>query len=241
MAGPGLHRVGVYAGDVFDGREGRRLDHAAGGVLQCSHVLLSRAEAVAGCGEGAEDDWRGGALLGREIGVAAAHREAVRFPHGGDDDDPGGDVEVAHEPPHNGGLLSVLAAEVGAVRQRLQQEFRHDGRHAVEVAGPRGALQRKRGAVEVDGGGEAGWVHLFNGGSEDAVDALPLQEFEVGGERARVAFEVLAGAELRGVHKDRGNDGRALGACGAHEGEVAVVERAHRRDEADGAGGVTQR
>ena len=53
---------------------------------------------------------------------------------------------------------------------------------------------------------------------------------------ARVRGEIGLLVELRRIDEERRDDGLVLGACGAEERAVAVVQRAHRRHEPDLAG-----
>ena len=56
-------------------------------------------------------------------------------------------------------------------------------------------------------------------------------------ERARVLLEVVPPVELDRVHEDRHDHALRVPACLGDEGEVAVMERTHRRDEGDPAAG----
>ena len=89
---------------------------------------------------------------------------------------------------------------------------------------------------DVDPGLEAGRVHLLRRGREDDVDARLLGELEVTRLVAGVAAEIHGRRELGGVHEEAHDGGVALGARGGEQREVAGVQRAHRGDEADGAG-----
>ena len=143
-------------------------------------------------------------------------------------------VEVAHHLADDGELLGVLAPEVGAVGLHEVKQLGDDGGDAIEVAGPRGALEAFGDAADADAGGVALGVHDVDAGEEGERDAGRLEEREVLRLGPGVAGEVLVGPELRGVHEDRGDDGRAVGTRGLDERDVPSMERAHGGDEADG-------
>ena len=87
--------------------------------------------------------------------------------------------------------------------------------------------------LDLDPGLEAGRVHLLERRREEDVDPGLLGEARVAVLVSRIAGEVLAGDELGGVDEQARDDEVVLLARGAEEGEVALVEGAHRRDEAD--------
>ncbi len=88
-------------------------------------------------------------------------------------------------------------------------------------------------------------VDLPGGRGEDQVDALLLAHLEVAGLVPRVLRVVRRNGELARVDEDR-DHGRAVGGpCLADQRAVALVQPAHRGDEADrprdAVEGVTQR
>ena len=98
------------------------------------------------------------------------------------------------------------------------------------MAGPDGALEHRAQRARVDGHADrAGRVDLVDRRVEDDVGALLGQRGEVGVPGARVAVEVLAGAELGRVDEDRDDDGGRALAGGADQRPVALVQRAHGR------------
>ena len=74
-------------------------------------------------------------------------------------------------------------------------------------------------------------IHLLLRRREAGVAARLLEETAVAVPIARVALEILSCAELEGVHEDARHHDIALGAGTAHEGEMALVQRAHGRTE----------
>ncbi len=148
--------------------------------------------------------------------------------------------QVARHLADDHDLLGVLLAEVGALGADEVEQDRDDGRDAIEVTRPRGALERPRDRPDRDDRVEARRVDLLDRRGEDEVDALRLADGEVARLVARVLREVGRDVELARVDEDR-HDGRRVGGPGlAHQRAMAVVQPAHRRDEADRARGVGQ-
>jgi hypothetical protein len=145
------------------------------------------------------------------------------------------EIEVAHHPVDDGRLLRVLLAEVGAIGADDVEQLQADGRHAPEMAGPRRPLQRSAELLDLDPGLEAVRVELLGGGCEEQVDPV------LGGDRRVprlvpwIPREVLAGAELRRVDERGGDDDVVLLPGRRDQGQMAVVEPAHGRDEPDGS------
>src|SRR5207249_10002599 len=83
---------------------------------------------------------------------------------------------------------------------------------------------------------EAGRIYFLDRGNEDCVDAFGLEQPEIALFVARVALEVLAGAELGRVDEDGDDDMIVVRVRSTDEGEVALVQIAHGRDEADVTG-----
>ena len=144
-----------------------------------------------------------------------------------------GDVEVADELLHDSDLLRVLLAEPRDLRADEVEQLQADGRDAAEVAGPVRALEPVRRARRLDPRREPVRVHLGGGRREDDVDAVLGGERGVAVEVARVRAEVGALGELRRVDEDARDQHVALGSRRLEQRRVAVVQRAHRRDEAD--------
>ena len=73
---------------------------------------------------------------------------------------------------------------------------------------------------------------------DEAKDAAEAAGLGVAGLVARVGLEVRGLVELGGVDEQRDDDDVAVGAGGADQAEVALVEGAHRWHEADRAAGA---
>ena len=65
------------------------------------------------------------------------------------------------------------------------------------------------------------------------VHAGRLQHREIGRLAARIGGEILIGSELLRIDEDRRDDAAAIGSGSLHERQVPLVQRAHRRHQAD--------
>ena len=178
------------------------------------------------------------AVAGAQVGVSRAHRQPVRLAHGRQPLDPHRDVEVAHHAPDHRQLLGVLLAEVGDVGLTVLKSLATTVVTPRKWLGPapRGVAVEDLGqALDLDRGREAVGVDLLDRGRVDEVDAGLGGEPRVALLVARVALEVLAGAELGRVDEEAHDDHVALLAGGAQQREVPVVQEAHRRHQADRA------
>ncbi len=153
----------------------------------------------------------------------------------GDRDDLHREVEIPHHPADEGELLRVLLPEEGRIGCRQVEQLGDDGEHPVEVLGPEGALQhvahRPRGDPHLR---LAARVDLGRGRGEDHVRAFLPGDLQIGLQGARVALQVLTGAELERVDEDRHHDltQRTHPVPGrAHQRGVALVQRTHGHDD----------
>ena len=96
-----------------------------------------------------------------------------------------------------------------------------------------GAAQDVGQACDLDRGGESVRVHLLEGRREQQVDPGRGGKLGVAALVARIALEVLARAELGRVHEQAHDHEPALVGGGAHQAQMALVQRAHRGDEPD--------
>jgi hypothetical protein len=105
-----------------------------------------------------------------------------------------------------------------------------------------GSLERlTQLAAHDDRRGEAVGVHLSHRRREQHVDPGALRQLRVTRLVPRVNGEVLLAAELGRVDEQRHHNRRALLARAFEQGEVTLVQGAHRRHETDGRRGVAQR
>ena len=121
-------------------RRGRRASPPA----SRRRIVRRPPSAVAAGEQRPPQDRRRGTLRGREVDVPRRQREAVGLADGRAGDDLGRDREVAGHLADDHHLLGVLLAEVRVLRADQVEQDRDDGRDAVEVAGPGGALERPR-------------------------------------------------------------------------------------------------
>ena len=80
-------------------------------------------------------------------------------------------------------------------------------------------------------------VHLTHRGSEHHVDARPGADVPVPVQGAGIVRDVLGITELEGVDENADGDHVVLGPRPGHEGDMAGMQCAHRRDQPDGATG----
>ncbi len=142
-----------------------------------------------------------------------------------------GNIEVAHDAANDLKLLIILLAEAGDVGPRLEQQLRHDGRDALEMAGAKTPAQALGKGSRIDRHGEARRIDFGN--------ARRIKKIASGGGQfrrisllvARIAREILAWAELRRIDEEARD--HALGQLPRprNECEMARVQRAHGRHE----------
>src|SRR5690606_21930249 len=73
------------------------------------------------------------------------------------------------------------------------------------------------------------WVHLVNGGYEDAIAVGAAQRVEIGVQAARIASIVFVGSKLQGVHKDGSQHVAGVLVRLADQGKVTFMQVAHGR------------
>ena len=103
------------------------------------------------------------------------------------------------------------------------------------MPGPVLALEDRAELRHVDPRLESRRVHLLDRRSEHEVDARFGGGGQILGLVARIGIEVGGRTELGRVDEQAHDDGRALRAGGLDQGQVAGVQGAHRRNEADRA------
>ena len=149
--------------------------------------------------------------------------------------------EVTGHAADDGQLLEIFLAEDGGVRSGQMEKFGHHGADAAEVAGAPGSAQSAREHGFVDEGRVAGRIHFRHGGREYGVHVVRGAQTQVGVERTWILGQIFVGAELGRVDEDA-DDHRSASACatpgGIDQGGMAVVQRAHGRNEDNGRGGA---
>jgi len=200
------------------------------GMAVCGIALAVLPERLRGA-QPARQHERVVSLVTAEVRVPRRHRQSVGLAHDRAADDADVGVTLARHRLDHAQLLEVLLPEIRRVRLHDVEETRDDGRDPDEMAGSRGALERRGDRTGIDARRVAGRIDLLDRRDEDGIGARPQQRavlFLI----TRVRAEVLVRKELRGIHEDRG-DGRVVLAAGpVDEREMALVECAHRRDEA---------
>ena len=78
-------------------------------------------------------------------------------------------------------------------------------------------------------------VHLGDRRNESKVDAGRLGHFSVVHDHPGVVVQIFVGCELQRVDEDRHDRDVIVGSGPLEQTAVAIVERAHRRNEPDGA------
>ena len=243
QTGRAVHRRGPEFGvahfEVIDVDRGYLREHGAG----CAQRRLRTARCGMGAGQQRRRQQTGQFALRRiEIAVARRHRQAVQFAHDRHADDPGIDVEVGDHLPHQHQLLIVLLSEENSVRVHNLQQLEHHGQHAGEMGGPRSTLEFGSERTRMYGGSRAVGIHRRSAWRESYFNPFAAQQRQVGVDDPRVGVEILVGSELQRVDEDRHHNHRAGHPFGRpHEGEVSVVQSAHRRHQHHPSTGMAQR
>ena len=81
-------------------------------------------------------------LGGRKIAIAAAHRQTIRFAHGGTSDDLHGQGEVFDHPADHYELLKIFLAKTGEIGRNELKQFEDDRGHTTKMTGPADAFER---------------------------------------------------------------------------------------------------
>ena len=179
-----------------------------------------------------------GSLRGRQIHIAAAHRQTVRLADDGANDDLDVDVQIFDHPPQYRGLLVILPAEERGAWADDVQEFADHGANAAEVARSARSTHCFGEVIDFHERLEAGSVHLVRRRCEDHIHTHLPACFRIGIERLWVRIEILVGAELRRVDEDADDDEIARGPRGFDQRQMPRVQSSHRRHEADASLGV---
>ena len=131
---------------------------------------------------------------------------------------------------------STSASKAASSRSSLVSLLVNAKRMGMNWAGlprPRRALPLVLQARHLDKGPIARRVDHLRRGVEDQIDARLAAEFHIVGKGPGVAREVFVRAELRRVDEDRDDDAGVVPPRGSNEREMAFVQEAQRRHEAD--------
>ena len=180
---------------------------------------------------------KGGALefLLAQVAVAAGKRQPGCRPHRRHPNHLHRHVQLPGHGANHGQLLPVLLAEERPLRRDDVEQLGDHRGHAVEVARTTGAAQgvgqrRNRNPRRQL---LAFWVHLLHARREHHVHPFGFQPRQVCPRSARIAAEVLVGAELGRVDEDGNHATCRTRAAAAHQRQVSFVQVAHRRHQAD--------
>ncbi len=179
-----------------------------------------------------------GAIVGRQIPVAAAERHAIGLAHRGHADHAidmrTQEVEIARHAADDRQLLPVFFAKQRQIGPNLVEQFQHHRRHAIEMAGAAHSAQH---AVQPGHGnfrGKTLRIHFAHGRRPQQIDAGFAQQRAVLHQLARIGVEILVRAELQRIDEDRHRHAIGHATRLAHQHEVPVVQRAHRRHQRQG-------
>src|SRR5271156_4998709 len=226
-------RFGVDRFDVFNFHTLGPLQHASRG----KHYFLGAAKVGAmlvASGANREAQRERVLTLGRrEVGVARAHREAVFLAHDRHRHNLDIEVQIADHFLNRAQLLKILLAEDRQVRFDDVEQLGDHRRHPAEMARAMRAAQTIRDVARVDRRLRVRRVHCSRLRREDDVDRHRLEHRAVALEVARIAREVLAGSKLGRIDEYRRDQDRRLATAFAHQRQMAVVQKAHRRHQRD--------
>src|SRR5271154_431701 len=224
---------GVDRFDVFNLHALGPLEHASRG----KHYFLGAAKVGAmlvASGANREAQRERVLTLGRrEVGVARAHREAVFLAHDRHRHNLDIEVQVADHFLNRAQLLEILLAEDRQMRFDDVEQLGDHRRHSAEMAGAMRAAETIRDIARVDRRLRVRRVHCSRLRRKDDVDRHRLEHRAVALEVARIAREVLAGSKLGGIDEYRRDQNRRLATAFAHQRQMAVVQKAHRRHQRD--------
>ncbi len=174
-------------------------------------------------------------LLKGKVAIARAHRQAIRFAHGGANHQLQIEVQIAHHAPQHRDLGRIFLSEESLVRLDDVEQFRHDRRHAAKMPRARRAVQRIRYSLDLNHGACATRIHLRRIRREQNIDTFRFEQRGIRFECARILREILTGSELRWVYENRRHHSRAGRFRGAYQGKMARMQSAHGGHEADRA------
>ena len=179
-------------------------------------------------------DFRGlGAFRGGHIDVAGGQGQAVGLAHRRTGLNARGHVEVADHAADDGLLLPVLLAEYGDIGPGEHKKFEHHGADPPEMDGPALAAEAFRQFRHLHPGGVVRRVHGTRLGHEEHVRAVAFGNGGVALGVAGVGFQILAGAELRGIHEQADHQTLGQSARVDHQVFMPGVVIAHGGNQGD--------
>jgi hypothetical protein len=142
-------------------------------------------------------------------------------------------AEVSYRLPNYGHLLGVLLAKKRDMRLCDVEELDADRGDAVEVTRPERPLEAERHALNNDRRGVSVWIDLGDSRQEQRIDTCGSREVCVPWLLARIRGQIGRVVELARVDEDRRDHVIAGAARGSKQGQVPLMQRAHRRNETD--------
>ena len=133
----------------------------------------------------------------------------------------------------DGRLLVVLLAEDGQVRSHGSEELGHHGGDAAEVARAEDAAQACGEFLYLDEGRKIRRVEFDGLGVEDRINAALIEQIQVALHIAGIDCQVFPGAELQRVDEDANDGAVAMGQAVVDQAEMSLVQKSHRRHQAD--------
>src|SRR5688500_1753168 len=186
-------------------------------------------------------------LLDPEQRIGRREGESVVVANRRADDEVQVHEQVAHHAAHDHHLLRVSLPQVQPRRADEVDELQHHGRQTVEMARPRCALELPRQALDGDAGRVVRRVERAHVGKERDIGLRMVEQRQVPHVVADAAATLVQVAEGVWIDEAGDDDAAVLVSRATDQGELAVVEHAHGRHEADAvaddspfADGVTQ-
>ena len=224
-----FHHRGVFHADLRLRRE-----HLAHLLADLVGVGLAGMDKLFGAFQAPAEGQRGLPVFGTQERVPRAFRHAVRFAHNRADDQSNIQVQVLDHATDHQRLLEVLLSEISRFRPDDVEELQDDRRRAAKMARAKRSLQRRGGLPRLHETLESIRIHLARAGRKHGIHHEGLKQRHVRFQIARVAVEVLGGAELGRVDKNGDDDHIALAFGLADQTQVTVVQTSHRRDQCHG-------
>ncbi len=213
----------------------RGLQRIATFPLDVCNVGVPRLEPPARAIECAIHRRRPGALVGTQVAIARAQREAVLGPYGRGTDDLHRQAEILHRGADDRQLLVVLLAEDRDVRLHEVQQLHDDRGDALEVPRTESATEdvRQLRHVHDRAAGRALRIHLVDRRQEQHVRAELGQQRGIIVRSARVRGKILVRAELQRIHEHACDHAPAVVVRRTDQARVSRVQVAHGRHERD--------
>ncbi len=143
-------------------------------------------------------------------------------------------MQIGNQTADQRQLLIVFFAEYRHIGpQDIEQLGDHRG-HTGKMPGPAAAAEMAGKVLHADLGLKAGRIHLLRFRGKDRCHRFLPQQAHVALKIAGVAVQILVGAKLGGVDKHTDHHRIAMLRRQAHQAEVAFMQIAHGRHQADG-------